>query len=832
MNDSRRDFIKKASLLAGTSGLFSILPASIQQALAVEAAPGSTWLDAEHIVFLMQENRSFDHAFGSLQGVRGFNDPRAITLPNGKPVWLQENKNGETYAPFRLNLKDTKATWMSSLPHSWANQVDASNGGNHNGWLESKRSGNREFADMPLTLGYYNRQDIPFYYALADAFTICDQHFCSSLTGTSPNRLFFWTGTVRPEQKEDSMAHVWNEEIDQKELNWTTFPERLEDAGIDWKIYQNELSIPVGFDEDEDAWLANFTDNDMESFAQYHLRLHDKHLDYLEQKQQKLQGEISLATDKVEKVKKQKEFAELILYRKKWNREKLAKLTERQKNLHKKAYVTNAADPHYHTLENVDYNDNGTKRSMKVPKGDVLHQFREDVNTGKLPTVSWLVPSANFSDHPGSPWYGAWYTAEVMDILTKNPDVFRKTIFVVTYDENDGYFDHVPPYVPPDMNNPKTGKVSAGIDTKVEHVTAAQEKQRGKKPENHRESPIGLGYRVPMLVISPWSRGGWVNSEVFDHTSCLQFVETFIQKKTGKNIQETNISNWRRTVCGNLTSVFRTAEKDEVKSVPFADKSTFLESIHKAQFKELPSGFKPLSEEETGLIKNNPRFSPIMAKQESGVRKSCSIPYELYADAKLSGDRKQLITTFKAGNSVFGDVSAGAPFIAYAGFNGANSSNQTIKNYTAKAGDTLLDEWALAGFDRENYHVQVYGPNGFYRLFKGNAQEPNLNIDFRYVPLVLKEQKLSGDIELVLTNLSAAKDFQIDITDNAYKKNTRRKRLVKSASEKLVISLGRDFGWYDFSIRVSGFPGFEKRYAGRVETGLHSYTDPYMGRVI
>src|ERR1700754_4632899 len=121
MSDTRRDFIKKAALLTGAAGIASILPESIQKAMAINPAPGSTYLDAEHIVILMQENRSFDHTYGMLKGVRGYNDPRAIDLPNKNKVWLQSNTEGETYAPFHLDIKNTKATWMSSLPHSWAN---------------------------------------------------------------------------------------------------------------------------------------------------------------------------------------------------------------------------------------------------------------------------------------------------------------------------------------------------------------------------------------------------------------------------------------------------------------------------------------------------------------------------------------------------------------------------------------------------------------------------------------------------------------------------------------------------------------------------------------
>ena len=233
MDSSRREFLKKAMLLSGTAGISQFLPASIQKAFAIDPEPGSTYMDAEHIVLLMQENRSFDHTYGTLQGVRGFNDPRAIELPNKDLVWLQTNEKGETYAPFRLDIKDTKITWMGSLPHAWTNQIDARNEGKYDKWLLVKKSGDETYADMPLTMGYYTRKDIPFYYALADAFTVCDQHFCSSLTGTTPNRLYFWTGTLRAEQDENSKANVWNEDADYNTMViWKTFPERLEENGI------------------------------------------------------------------------------------------------------------------------------------------------------------------------------------------------------------------------------------------------------------------------------------------------------------------------------------------------------------------------------------------------------------------------------------------------------------------------------------------------------------------------------------------------------------------------------------------------------------------------
>ena len=141
--DTRRDFMKKAALLAAGSGLAGALHLSIQKALAINPELNSTYMDAEHVVILMQENRSFDHCYGTLQGVRGFNDPRAISLPNKDLVWMQTNEVVETYLPFRLNIKDTKATWIGSLPHPWTNQTDARNNGRYDKWLDVKKSGTK-----------------------------------------------------------------------------------------------------------------------------------------------------------------------------------------------------------------------------------------------------------------------------------------------------------------------------------------------------------------------------------------------------------------------------------------------------------------------------------------------------------------------------------------------------------------------------------------------------------------------------------------------------------------------------------------------------------------
>ncbi|HUH45557.1 MAG TPA: phospholipase C, phosphocholine-specific, partial [Arenibacter sp.] len=584
-------------------------PPSIQRALSIDPEKGSTFYDAEHVVLLMQENRSFDHSYGTLQGVRGFNDPRAISLPNKIPVWLQSNKQGETFVPFRLNIKDTKATWMGSLPHSWDDQVDARNNGKYDQWLEAKRPGNEDYRHMPLTMGYYNREDIPFYYNMADAFTVFDQHFCSSLTGTTANRNFFWTGKTW--ESATSKSCVRNSDVYyNKEAHWKTFPERLEEHGISWMVYQNELSLQTELEGEDKSLLSNFTNNNLEWFSQYNVRYSAGHQHFLKKRLSELPSEIeelenTIGKQPVSQVQKlqntldqkKNQLEKIKEDLKRWSPENFEKLSELEKNLHRKGLAINTEDPHYHETETLTYLDGGVERSVKVPKGDILHQFREDVDNDRLPTVSWLVAPKNFSDHPSAPWYGAWYVSEVLDILTKNPEIWKKTIFILTYDENDGYFDHVPPFVAPDPKD--KGAVSKGIDTTEEYVTLEEERAKDDiDQEDARESPIGLGYRVPMVIASPWSKGGWVNSEVCDISSTLMFLEKFLNKKTNKHIEETNISKWRRTICGDLTSSFRTFDGKKTDLPEFLERNAFMQEVYNASFKEAPSNFVSLSPQE------------------------------------------------------------------------------------------------------------------------------------------------------------------------------------------------------------------------------------------
>ena len=842
--DSRRDFIKKAAFLAGGAGLMSMLPPPVQKALAINPAPGSTWQDAEHIVLLMQENRSFDHCFGTLKGVRGFNDPRAIRLPNNNKVWLQTNAKGETYTPFRLNIKDTKATWMSSLPHSWSNQVDALNNGKYDKWLDAKQAG-EPYENIPMTMGYYTREDIPFYYALADAFTVCDQHFCSSLTGTTPNRLFFWTGKIREDA--NSKARVRNQDTDYgAEAAWKTFPERLEENGVSWKIYQNEISVGAGFEGEEDAWLANFTDNPIEWFSQYNVKLSKGYLKHIEsayplikmdiEERQKMlnamekenkQDEIYQSKMKSLKKKIEELHDQLAIIEKDkkiYTKEKYNQLSSFQKNIHDKAFTTNIGDENYHELTKLTYKQNDKEEEFSIPKGDTLHQFRSDVINGNLPTVSWIVAPENFSDHPASPWYGAWYVSEVMDILTQNPEVWKKTIFILTYDENDGCFDHVPPFVPPHSAKPATGLASNNMDTAIEHISLEEDLKYYPKDEA-RESPVGLGYRVPLIIASPWSRGGWVNSEVFDHTSPLQFLEKFIGHKISRKIEETNISAWRRTVCGDLSSVFRQYNGEQLAMPAPVEKDSFIESIHQAKFKAIPDNYKKLSSPEIETINTNPSASPYMPQQEKGVKPACALPYEIYADGNLSADRKQFQIKFKAGNTVFGNNAAGVPFHVY-----AYDKDLQTKAYTAAAGNELMDTFPLSA-GTNNYDLHVYGPNGFYRAFTGNVDDPGLKVQCKYDAEPGNPASLTDNITFSLYN-TGSKDFTVAITDNAYKSKIPATLMQASSQQMITINLSNNANWYDLTLTVDGNKSFSKRFAGHVETGRHSFTDPLMGGTV
>ncbi|UMQ41864.1 phospholipase C, phosphocholine-specific [Chryseobacterium sp. Y16C] len=778
---NRRTFLEKSSLLLAGLGTSTMLHPSILKALTIEPNAQSTFYDAEHIVILMQENRSFDHAFGTMKGVRGFLDQRAFRKPDGHSVFFQKNNDGKYAAPARLDLRNTKSTWMSSLPHSWDNQQKALNNGKYDQWLQAKASGNKDYKEIPLTLGYYNLEDLPFYYQLADAFTIFDQYFCSSLTGTTPNRLFHWSGTLREQQNGKVKANVYNENIDYdkaRQAKWKSFPEILEEQNISWKIYQNEISLPKGMSGEQEAWLSNFTDNPIEWFTKFNVKFSDGY-------HKNIPNIISSLKKEIEKNPKQKERLEQIILElqndwEEFKPENFAKLSQTEKNLHEKAFTTNSNDPDYWNLE-IGQDENGER--LVIPKGDVLYQFRKDVNEKKLPLVSWLIAPEHFSDHPGSPWYGAWYISEVLNILTQDPETWKKTIFIINYDENDGYFDHVLPFSPP-MN--PSQPIDMNGKEGVEYVNKNQEYMTSQKLKDHEkiEGTVGLGYRVPMIIASPWTKGGYVNSEVSDHTSVLQFLEKFIKKKFDKNVTVENISDWRRAICGDLTSAFNTAST-KIPKMDYLDQKDYAKTINSAKNKPVPN-LKWYSENE---LNNN-----LLDIQERGLKPSNALPYNYLVN--FQNEKIKMINFNEKG----------VPLLIY--------DRNKFQDNDFHFSYALYSKQELShAIQYEKYDYEVFGPNGFYRHFKG---ENNPEIE-----IILNNSLSKNEVELVIKKKK--KENISIIVENLYEK-TKKQIDLKHSEEKILIDLSKMKGWYDLKINMKNQ---DWQFSGRIETGKTSVSDPH-----
>ena len=425
---TRRRLLQTATGTAMTSLAATLMPPNIRRALAQQPKRAGSIGDIKHVVMLMQENRSFDHYFGTLAGVRGFGDPHAMKADNGRSVFYQNDpQNPAGYLlPFHLDTQKTSAQKIPSTNHSRKTQHEAWNLGKMDNWVPAHRKADGEKG--PYTMGYYARSDIPFHFALADAFTICDSYHCSMLGPTWPNRMYWMTGTIDPDAQNG--GPIVSNVAPANGYGWTTYAERLEKAGVSWKVYQQE---------------DNYGTNMLECFSQFKNAPKDSPL-YL-------------------------------------------------------------------------------KGMARGPEG----QFEYDAMNDRLPTVSWIMPTSYQSEHPDyMPADGAAFIAGKIDAIAANPDVWANTVFILNYDENDGLFDHVAPPVP-------------APGTEHEFIDGL---------------PIGAGFRVPCIIISPWTAGGWVCSEMFDHTSALQFLE----KITG--VREENISAWRRQSFRNLASAFHFGKQD------------------------------------------------------------------------------------------------------------------------------------------------------------------------------------------------------------------------------------------------------------------------------
>jgi phospholipase C len=676
---NRRRFMQ----LAGGTAAVSVLSTSIARAAEIPAHHRTgTIRDVEHIVVLMQENRSFDHYYGTLRGVRGFGDPRPVSLPNGKPVWYQSDGAREIL-PFRPDADELGLQFIQDLDHGWDGGHAAWNQGRYDRWVPTK---------TPTTMAYLTREDIPFHYALADTFTICDAYHCSLIGPTDPNRYYMWTGYTGNDGKGGGPV-ISNAELG---YGWTTYPERLEQAGVSWKIYQDAgdgLDAAGFWGWTSDAYIGNYGDNSLLYFDQYR----------------------------------------------------------------------NAApgDPLH------DKARTGTNAKNGDGFFDIL---KADVKGGRLPRISWIVAPEAFTEHPNWPVnYGAWYIAQVLDALTADPEVWSRTALFLTYDENDGFFDHaVPPYPP---SSPAKGRSTVA-------TTGEEFAPTGSDPSV--PGPYGLGQRVPMLVLSPWSRGGWVCSQVFDHTSILRFME----RRFG--VREPNISPWRRAVCGDLTAAFDFSRPDS--RVP-----------------ALPStaGYVPPDHDRHPDYVPTPPADPALPRQEHGLRPALPLPYDLAADARAAGGR--LTVEFASHGE------AGASFHVTSATNPDGPWT-----YTVEAGRQLSDALEFGPSGQERYDFSVHGPNGFLRRSTGSGTGPEVTA---------RHDASGGTVRLVLTNRGTA-TVRVTVQDEYGKEHPAAYRLRPGGRAVHTAETRRSNGWYDLSVTSDGDAGFLRHLAGHVENGRPSTSDP------
>jgi phospholipase C len=410
----------------GMTAIGSGVNGLIARAIAASPASGSL-KDIEHVVILIQENRSFDHYFGTLSGVRGFGDKQ------GRSAFHQRGLIGQTLDPFHLS-----SNCLPDLTHEWGPQHASWNGGRMDGFLRAHEQTDATGVG-PETMGYYTRADLPLYHALADKFTICDGYHCSVIGPTDPNRLMSMSATIDPAGSHGGPLVETLVSGRSNRFTWTTMPERLQAHGVSWKVYTD----PAG----------GVLDNVLTYFKQY---------------------------------------------------------------------------------------APGSKLHQRGVASTYPNDFLSDLARNHLPQVSWLLLGLEETEHPGfsSPGRGELGARQVIESLVSHPEVWKRTALFITWDENGGFFDHVAPPTPP--------KGTSGEFLTIAQLPSAASGVRG---------PIGLGFRVPMLVVSPFSRGGLVCSDVFDHTSTLRFLETRF------GVEVPNLSDWRRSVTGDLTSAFNFAAK-------------------------------------------------------------------------------------------------------------------------------------------------------------------------------------------------------------------------------------------------------------------------------
>ena len=391
--------------------------------------------------------------------------------------------------------------------------------------------------------------------------------------------------------------------------------------------------------------------------------------------------------------------------------------------------------------------------------------------------MSWVVAPEAYTEHPNWPAnYGAWYVSQVLDALTDSPEVWSKTVFILMYDENDGFFDHMVPPTPPQS---RTEGIST-VDTTNELFTGSPT----YPTSSYVAGPYGLGVRVPMIVISPWSKGGWVNSEVFDHTSLIQFVERRFGAK------ESNITPWRRAVTGDLTSAFN-----------FSNPNNAVVSLPSTVAYEPPDD------------QRHPDYIPAvpadqaLPQQEPGTRPARALPYELHVNGKASSSEVELH---------FRNTGKAA-----AVFHVRSGDGQTGPwTYTVGVHDEVSDNFGASGDSA--YDLSVYGPNGFLRTFAGSYGKDSANL----VVKAVYETEFEGIILEVRNHGKTAEHVHIV---EAYSGDSTNVWLDPHQSFETFWQLKKSFGWYDLKVTTSSDKSFQQQLAGHLETGKDSVTDPAIG---
>ena len=712
---SRRRFLQTATALA-------TFPPAIRRALAIEANHATgTLADVEHVVILMQENRSFDHYFGTLKGVRGFGDRFTVPQPEGRSVWQQTGKDGALLSPYHLDSAKGNAQRAKGAPHTWVDSHNAWGDGRLQEWPRYKTA---------TSMGHMREAEVPFQFALANAFTICDAYHCAMHTGTHANRSFHWTGTNGPAANVAFVNNVdaWAETgPSTRGFNWATYPERLQAAGVSWKVYQN---IP-----------NNYGCNPLLG-----------HPPFLKANEQARQP------------------------------------TDTKRGYAENAPYDSAEDATNPLLKGIA-NTLPASSKEAFDAGQFLDAFAQDVKAGRLPQVSWIIPPDVYSEHPGpsSPVQGAWFLSALLDALTAVPEVWSKTVFLVNFDENDGFFDHMPsPSAPSPLGDGKfAGKTTLpAADLAAEYYTQAP------CPGNPVQQPapdgkvFGPGMRVPMFVISPWSKGGWVNSQVFDHTSVLRFLEARF------GVAETNISPYRRAVCGDLTSAFNFAKPSAAVPALGGVKSKAQADALRAAQQVLP--------------KIAPPKHATQPTQATGVRPSRALPYELTVNSSVMTSAVQL--------DFINSGTQAAVFHVY----DKQRLDAIPRRYMVEAGKQLSDVWAP--LENGTYDLWVLGPNGFHRHFVGGITLAAFEAQLRY-------DRPGRQISILLRN-DGATDRRFTLTANAYGKAVRTVSVAAQGNQLVTWPIAESANWYDLSVGVEGLAGFTRRFAGRMETGVDSVSDP------